>query len=136
MPFYAGDVLIIFCDGQRLIKSDPKDKYLVCVDPNRLLFFFINSDPFRKLPDTQIAVTPDDLDFLTNDVSYIDTRQPAKFTLAEIDPQLKRQPWRNKGQLPVSLRNEMRNAALAHGLLYPWQEDLIRKNFGDPEDDC
>jgi hypothetical protein len=132
MAFYPGDVLLIYCDRQRLTLPDGragKHKYIICVDRNQLLFFFINSDPFRKLIDTQIPVTPSDLSFLPNDVSYIDTRKMTKFRYDEVEDQIRRAPQNVKGSLPAALREQLRVVALSHGLLFGWQEEILERNF-------
>ena len=129
MAYAPADVLYIDCDRNRLHGSDPKPKYLVCVDPGKRLFFFINSEPFRKLMDTQVPITPKDLGCLTNPVSYIDTRNLISFRYNEIDPQIRSDPSRVVGALPEGLIDKVKNAALESGLLNELQEEILRKNF-------
>lgn len=125
MAYAAADVLYIQCDRHRLHGLGPKPKYLLCIHPARRLFFFINSMPYRKLMASQVQVTSTDLPFLTNPVSYIDTRTMAGFNYNEIEPQIRADPWRLMGTLPDHLIELVKSAGEAHGLLPGWQEDIL-----------
>lgn len=72
MSFVAGNAYLI---KFRFTKPKPKEKYAVCVDGEKPLLFFISSNPrFRFLPDTQLEVSPGDLNFLKK-ISYINTAE-------------------------------------------------------------
>ncbi len=56
-------------------KPNPKEKYAICVDDKKPLFFFVSSIPrTRFLRDTQLEVSPADLPFL-NRISYVNTAE-------------------------------------------------------------
>jgi hypothetical protein len=129
MPYSPGDVLYVWVDSTYLHGFPAKDKYVFCVDRTQHMFFYINSDPWRKQPNTQVSVSNLELTFLPKAVSYIDTRVMLKFPYSDIDPQIQHDAKRNKGAVPPAVRARIKAVALAHGQLLGWQERLLERNL-------
>ena len=69
MSFKVGVVYLISCTYTR----PPKNKFAICVQEDKPLFFFINTNPrTHSQPESQIVVAPSELPFLKYD-SYINT---------------------------------------------------------------
>ena len=63
----AGDLVFIYWHQAK------KEKFLICIDPEQLLFMVINSEPWI-MKDAQIAVTPAQIPYLTNGESILSIR--------------------------------------------------------------
>ena len=122
----AGDVFLIYC---RLI-NPPKDKFVVCVCPQRRWFFFINSEPWKP-PETQIRLTTNDLDFLAHE-SWLDTSRISCMTEVELNEALG-EPGRSKGTLGESVRAKLVNAIENSMTLPKGQIDILLANLNIKE---
>jgi hypothetical protein len=62
MSFICGNAYILNCEFTRPL---PKKKYAICINQEKQLFFFINTNPRRRYDQfTQLEVTPSELPFL------------------------------------------------------------------------
>lgn len=102
----SGDVL----HGYIRFTKPPKNKFLLCICPNELLFFFINSDPPSIEANAGFKLTPRHLACLSH-VSYVNTA--ALITLKDHGIN----HMTRKGKIPLSLCRQMVNFAEAHGVL-------------------
>lgn len=73
----TGDIVHHFC---LFTTPEPKWKFLICIDPDRGLFLWINSKPSTLKPEANVSVSEDELSFLAYQ-SYIDTS-----ALRHVDP--------------------------------------------------
>ncbi len=120
MEIKAGDIIHAYCNFV------PGNKFLICVCPSSSpLFLLINSEPRRKTPDAQIKITPKDFPFLDHD-SFINTA-----TICAVFPdELKKAV--PMGSLPDHIREEVLRVIDGSKHLSPNQQDLIKKNLGNP----
>lgn len=119
MKLQAGDVIYVYCFSF----SAPDWKYLVCVCPQHLYFFFINSKARKKTLDAQIRIRQQDFSFLTCDPSYIDTS--TMVTLYSNDMSTAK----NKGSVPTHVREQIVKVVGDSRYLSPDYKDLIKGNL-------
>ena len=120
----AGDVLLLragFIDP-------PKDKYVICIDPNQGYFFMINSAPWRATPRAQVRIRPHELQCLKHD-SYVDTSKIVLFDKSETQEALKDEPWRSMGSLSPMLCLRIKRAVNNHQHLPPVHARLVLDNL-------
>ncbi len=96
-----GDVLLVFC---RSI-NPPKDKFAICLCPERRWFFFINSKPWWP-PETQVEIKTHELRCLDRD-SWVDTSKIVQLSASEI-ADARGDNRRRKGELSPMLRIKLR----------------------------
>lgn len=113
----AGDVIHLHC----LSTKPPKNKFAVCVCPERNWYFLINSKPWWR-KDTQVEIGVNELGCLKQ-TSHIDTSKimyfgPGEMTSASI-----------KGFLRDDVKNRIKEAVNAHGILPNLQSELVAKNL-------
>ena len=103
------------------ITRPPKDKFIICVCPEELLFFFINSNP--PIPDgAGVEITPSDLPCLRH-VSYVDTSMMIMVYPDELDETSAR------GEISLSMRQEVAACARSHGILPERFLKILERNF-------
>ena len=103
------------------ITRPPKDKFIICVCPEELLFFFINSNP--PVPDgTGVEITPSDLPCLSH-VSYVDTSMMIMVYPDELDETSAR------GEISLSMRQKVAACARSHGILPERFLGILERNF-------
>jgi len=101
MTFITGNSYTLICFF--LKNHRMRSKYVICLDENRPLLFFINTNPSRLYPETQLQVTPSELPFLTHN-SFIDTSTPITCTLSKTCKIEK-----DHGQVPDDIKDKIRH---------------------------
>lgn len=107
------EVLRVFCDFLVV----PHDKFCICLCPDRLWFFFFNTNPpqFRKAREFAVRVESFEAIFLTH-TSFVDTT-----TVERVDGRLvataMEQSDRRHGTLSPNLQAKIIYAAQSHGAL-------------------
>ena len=103
------------------ITRPPKDKFIICVCPIELLFFFINSNP--PIPvGAGVEITPSELPCLSH-VSYVDTSMMIMVYPEELDETSAR------GKILLPLRRKIVTCARSHGILPERFLHLFRGKF-------
>ena len=103
------------------ITKPPKDKFIICVCPIELLFFFINSNP--PIPvGAGVEITPSELPCLSH-VSYVDTSMMIMVYPEELDETSAR------GKILLPLRRRITACARSHGILPERFLHLLEENF-------
>ena len=113
----SGDVF--HCHSR--ITRPPKDKFVICVCPEELLFFFINSNP--PIPaDAGVEIMPAELPCLSR-VSYVDTSMMIMVYPDELDERSAR------GEISPPLRRRITARARRHGILPERFLGILERNF-------
>jgi len=118
MIFQATHVYLIYCS----YIPDPHPKFSICVCPTWARFLWINSDPRRTKPGSQILITPNDLACLNHD-SYIDTGKMVTFPPSDL------KTAKPKGILKPSIIKNIKSVINEHQYLTGNQIKIIMKNF-------
>jgi len=103
------------------ITRPPKDKFVICICPEELLFFFINSNP-PIAEDAGVEIRPTDLPCL-NRVSYVDTSMMIMVYPDELDERSAR------GGISPPLRRRIAACARSHGILPERFLGILERNF-------
>jgi len=118
----AGDVLLV----HRRYINPAHDKFVICVDPGRDWFFFINSNP-RRLAAAQVPTEPYELRCLDHR-SWVDTSKIVTFSDEELIP-AKRDRHRHKGPLSPMLRLRIKAVVQKHTYLPAGQAAAVNENL-------
>lgn len=103
------------------ITKPPKNKFVVCVCPAELLFFFINSHlPIAR--EAGVEISPEELPCLSR-VSYVDTSRVFRVYPEEFNEES------HRGQIQLPLRRRIVACAKAHGILAEAHLRLLETNF-------
>lgn len=113
----AGDVILVNCQ----LTNPPKEKFAICVCPEKKLFFFINSQP-RRLAEAQVEIQDYELDCLSHN-SHVDTSKVVTFSECEL------QTSRHKGPLSNMLKLRIKRRVREHPHLAKRYADLVDRNF-------
>lgn len=120
MPFLAGHAYLIFCH----ITIPPKEKFVICVDTEKPLFFFINSKPRKFHSQTsQVKINSNHLAFLKYD-SYIHTGEATTCVEARTCT-----IYKDFGDIPNSVKQMVKNAVKISDTLPQRFIDIILANF-------
>jgi len=103
------------------VTRPPKDKFIICVCPEELLFFFINSNP-PVAEDAGVDITPSDLPCLSHE-SYVDTSMMVMVYPDELDETSAR------GEISLSTRRRIAACARSHGILPERFMGIVERNF-------
>ena len=117
-----GDVILIFCQKLKV----PKDKFTICVCPERKWFFFINSKPRPLKPESQVPIHDYELPCLDHD-SWVDTSKIISFSDSELIP-AKRDKRRHKGSLSNALKLRIKKLVRDHERLPGHQAQVVEDN--------
>ena len=104
-----------------LITKPPKDKFILCVCPEELLFFFINSKPPIPIG-AGVEITPSDLPCLSH-VSYVDTSKMIMVYPNELDE------TSTRGKIQFPMRRRIAVCARSHGILPGRFLQILESNF-------
>jgi hypothetical protein len=115
----TGEVIFIYWHQAK------KDKYLICINDAQSLFMVINTDPWSGAPDaaSQVRVTVEDIPCLQHP-SYINTAQLVRASPIELAV-LTTAPQRNHGPLTRAVRDLIKAAVAAHGILPADQTTMV-----------
>lgn len=102
------------------LASPAKEKYAISVDPPDGFFLINTREP--RAPGAGVRVGAVELRCLQYD-SFIDTGKILRIT--DAGEQLAREPRRHVGRLPQSVRDRVKVAVQAHGILPPLQEAAV-----------
>lgn len=103
------------------VTRPPKDKFIICVCPEELLFFFINSHP-PVSEDAGVEIAPSELPCLSR-VSYVDTSMMIMVYPDELDERSAR------GRISSPLRRRIAACARSHGILPERFLGILERNF-------
>lgn len=113
-----GDVFHFFVSWT----NPPKNKFVVCIDPDLELFFFINSRPQRR-GHPGVDVWPSEVPCLAHK-SFIHTTQ-----LMRLYPTEAEQAAGARGSLPPAVRQRVKEAVQHHGQLPSAYMRLVLTNL-------
>ena len=122
MPiFNPGDIYAILCS----YINPNHEKYSICINQERALFFWINTDPRFSRQKAQLLITTNDISVLKHD-SYIDTGQLFTFPPDDL------KTARHLEQLTKRVRNMIIDIISKHNHLTPNQEKMVSVALGVP----
>jgi hypothetical protein len=115
----TGEIIFIYWHQAK------KEKYLICIDESQSLFMVINTDPWSGAPAavSQVRFTPQDVPCLQHP-SYINTAQLVRASSMELAV-LTTAPQRNYGPLTKTVKDQIKAAVVAHGILPTDQAAMV-----------
>lgn len=122
-----GDVVHIWRDD--LVGRGESFKYMVCICPVQRWFFYINSLPYRKVPEANVEIRHYEFTRLPNDISYLDSRKVTVLSYDALTNGMARRGAANLGPLTPAVRVRIKNAIRKHGILPSRQEAFVIKNL-------
>jgi len=102
---------------------------MLCLCPVRRWFFYVNSDPFKLVPQAQVYVRHNEFPRLPNEVSYIDTRGVTVLSGEQVSQGMARNGADVLGVLDGIVRKRVVDQIKLHGLIAPVFADVIFANL-------
>lgn len=108
---------------------DLEDKYIICIDVDRLFYHFIiiNTDP-SPFDTPFLKVDSNDVSCLQH-ISHIDVAKTIKLDKSHVDGYLQNDPTRHKGQITVIVGKNIIAQAQTAKTLNPKQLKMIEDNL-------